>query len=57
MMTPCKNHGPSAWCYVNPDGSHVDSESCRCFATKSMDCPVKEHSSEAKQRETERRQK
>ena len=39
-MVPCGQHGPSAWCYVMPDGSHVDSENCRCFRRTSRDCPA-----------------
>lgn len=42
-MIPCTQHGPSNWCYEQRDGSHIDSERCRCFRTPSRDCPVDSH--------------
>lgn len=39
-MIPCNEQGPSAWCYMLRDGSHVDSEQCRCFQRKSPNRPA-----------------
>lgn len=42
-LIPCTEHGESSWCYIQDDGSHIDSEECRCFVHHSADCPVDEH--------------
>lgn len=39
----CWYHGTSAWCYIQPDGSHVDADACRCSLSPSPDCPVDGH--------------
>jgi hypothetical protein len=50
-MIPCTLHGPSAWCYVQRDGSHVDSERCVCGRRTSVNCPVDAHRFEAQERQ------
>lgn len=42
-VVSCAEHGPSAWCYVQDDGSHVDSDRCRCFLIHDPSCPVDAH--------------
>lgn len=42
-IIPCAKHGPSDWCYVQHDGSHIDSHQCRCFLIPSEYCPVDVH--------------
>lgn len=39
-MVPCSEHGDTAWCFVMDDGSHRDSDECRCLQTINRDCPV-----------------
>lgn len=39
----CLQHGTSDWCYVQRDGSHIDSDRCRCFLMLSAFCPVDAH--------------
>jgi hypothetical protein len=56
-MIPCTEHGESAWCYVQKDGSHIDSEACRCFMQPSSLCPVDAHRDEAAQKEKEQKEK
>ena len=46
-MIPCNKHGQSNWCYIQDDGSHIDSERCDCFNEPSEDCPIDEHKHQA----------
>lgn len=39
----CAEHGTSAWCYIQDDGSHIDSDQCRCCLMPSEHCPVDVH--------------
>ena len=48
-MIPCTDHGPSAWCYIQDDQSHVDSEHCHCLWTGRADCAVDAHRGQAGQ--------
>ena len=48
-MIPCAEHGRSAWCYIQDDHSHMDSERCHCLRTGRADCPVDAHRSQAGQ--------
>jgi hypothetical protein len=42
-LVPCHKHGPSLWCYVQSDGSHLDLEACLCLSYPSRSCPVDAH--------------
>ena len=42
-MVPCDEHGETAWCYIQDDQSHIDSECCPCLRTYRSDCPVDEY--------------
>ncbi len=53
----CSEHGKSAFCYVNSDGTHIDSELCCCYGTSSVNCPVEGHSQSAKRRQAEKERK
>lgn len=46
-VIPCTEHGTSAWCYVQEDGSHIDSDQCRCYLLPSAYCPVDAHRTSA----------
>lgn len=39
----CSRHGTSAWCYIQHDGSHIDSDRCRCLLKPNPFCPVDSH--------------
>jgi hypothetical protein len=47
QVVPCSNHGTSAWCYVQFDGSHMDSDRCRCLLQPRADCPIDVHQAAA----------
>lgn len=47
-MVYCTEHGPSSWCYIQADGSHMDIKRCRCQWVPAPDCPVDAHRQEAK---------
>ncbi|MBX5444534.1 hypothetical protein [Sphaerobacter sp.] len=42
-VVPCAEHGTSAWCYIQEDGSHIDSDQCCCNLMPSAYCPVDAH--------------
>ncbi|HET7034141.1 MAG TPA: hypothetical protein VFI42_00515 [Thermomicrobiaceae bacterium] len=47
-LVPCHKHGPSFWCYVQQDGSHLDLEACQCLSYPSHACPVDAHRARAR---------
>jgi len=44
-LARCFKHGPTAFCFVLPDGRHLDSGSCCCTGRgePSLKCPVPQH--------------
>ena len=49
-LVPCHKHGPSLWCYLQHDGSHLDIEACQCLSYPSHACPVDAHRAAAASR-------
>lgn len=46
-MVPCNDHGDSAWCFLQDDWGHMDSEKCACTVHPVSWCQVDAHRHEA----------